>query len=135
MKTCESLDSAELGNAEVKHHIRYHSEPFSSAVPVLFVLKKPKPNPDSYEGSLRLSVSTKSYELSRGKRKFTEKNLPRKMHVTSVPSVGTCRAGFFEQLFQFSAGGKKKGISVPSLTSVLICLIMYFKEGEIVAVF
>lgn len=74
MKTCESSDSTEPGNAEVEHHDRYHSALSSPAVPVLFVLKKPKPNPDGYEGSLSLSVSTKSYELSRGKRKFTEKN-------------------------------------------------------------
>lgn len=64
-----------MENIEDEQRDRYHRELSSSCLSVFFVLKekKPKPNQDNYKGSLSLSVSTKSYELLRG-RTLTEKN-------------------------------------------------------------
>lgn len=104
-----------MGNVDDEQHNRCHRELSSSSLPVLFVSKekKPKPNQDNYEGSLSLSVSTKSYELLIGKRTLTQKmNEFVKSNVCNLGALcWHLQSGvFFDPLFQFSSRKKKKKV-------------------------
>lgn len=62
-----------MGNVEDEEPENRELSSSSLSVLVVSKEKKPKPNQDNYEGSLSLSVSTKSYELLIGKRTHTQK--------------------------------------------------------------